>query len=253
MGSGRRSSARAFAAVIPVVIVLGISLAPTAATGAGAESQPVDAAIARAGIFVASDFPTTFQVLPGQSAAAGEVVKLARGADGCGPYVTLLKASVPRPQARSLRFGDAARAVSNEVGVYPSERAASVALTLYAKSSVVGCIENLAEKQLRQDAAQDAAQDAGRGGTIDEVVAKLDRRDIAGLGDDSVVYEGSIVVTGTDGSTTQVGVGNAAVRVGRAVDVVTYTSTGTDLTDVLAPAIDSSVARLRSAQAKGPS
>lgn len=249
MGSGRRSSARAFAAVIPVVIVLGISLAPTAATGAGAESQPVDAAIARAGIFAASDFPPTFQVLPGQSAAAGEVVKLARGVDGCGPYVTLLKASVPRPQARSLRFGDAARAVSNEVGVYPSERAASVALTLYAKSSVVGCIENLAEKQLRQD----AAQDAGRGGTIDEVVAKLDRRDIAGLGDDSVVYEGSIVVTGTDGSTTQLGVGNAAVRVGRAVDVVTYTSTGTDLTDVLAPAIDSSVTRLRSAQAKGPS
>ena len=34
--------------------------------------------------------------------------------------------------------------------------------------------------------------------------------------------------------------------VGRAVDVVTYSTTGGDLTGVLTPAIDASVARLRS-------
>jgi hypothetical protein len=81
------------------------------------------------------------------------------------------------------------------------------------------------------------------------VVVNLDRQDIAGLGDDSVVYEGTMELTGADGSTSRVEVGNAAVRVGRAVDVVTYSTTGGSLTDVLTPAIDASVSRLRSALA----
>jgi hypothetical protein len=55
------------------------------------------------------------------------------------------------------------------------------------------------------------------------------------------------MITGTDGSSTQVGIGNAAVRVGRAVDDVTYLTTSTPLTDVLSPAIEASVARLRTA------
>jgi hypothetical protein len=40
------------------------------------------------------------------------------------------------------------------------------------------------------------------------------------------------------------------VRVGRAVDAVTYTTGGAALTDVLTPAIDASVSRLRSALAR---
>jgi hypothetical protein len=79
------------------------------------------------------------------------------------------------------------------------------------------------------------------------VSVALDRQDIAGLGDDSVVYEGNMTIAGTDGSTTQIGIGNAAVRVGRAVDDVTYVTTSAPLTDVLTPAIDASVARLRTA------
>ena len=78
----------------------------------------------------------------------------------------------------------------------------------------------------------------------------LERQDIAGLGDDSVVYEGNMVLTGTDGSTVHLGVGNAAVKVGRVVDDVTYLTTDAPLTDVLAPAIDASVARLRTALAR---
>ena len=123
--------------------------------------------------------------------------------------------------------------------MYPSDRAASAALTLYAKSSVVGCIENLAEKQVGQDPQ---LRDS-----YDEVVAKLDRQEIAGLGDDSVVYEGHVALTHDDGSGDQIGVGSAAVRVGRSIDLVTYTTTGPDLSDVLTPGIDASVARLRTA------
>ncbi len=197
--------------------------------------------MARAGVFIASDFPASFQTRPGSNSSTSDTVRLAKGVDGCGPYVTLLKASISLPQARSSRFGDAARSVSNEVDVYASERAASAALTLYAKSSVVGCLENLVEKQLLQDPKTRAS--------LDDVVAKIDRQDIARLGDDSVVYEGGVVLTAPDGSKSQIGVGSAVVRVGRAVDVVTYTTSGTDLTDLLTPAIDASVARLRAALA----
>ena len=66
-------------------------------------------------------------------------------------------------------------------------------------------------------------------------------------------FEAGIQLTGTDGSTNEIGVGNAAVRVGRSVDVVTYTTNGGSLTDVLTPAIDTSVSRLRTALARSAS
>jgi hypothetical protein len=234
MGSGLVRWARACAIAV-VMIVL-------ATTAAGAASQSGDVGIARAGVFIATDFPAAFQSVAGSNSSASETVKLAKGVDGCAPYVSLLKTSIPLPQAKSSRFSDGTRTISNDVNVFPSTRPAGAALALYAKPSVVGCLESLVEKQVRQD--PDARN------SIDDVVASLDRQDIAGLGDGSVVYEGNIVITGTDGTKSQIGVGSAAVQVGRAVDVVSYTTTGGDLTEVLSPAIDTSVVRLRTALAR---
>jgi hypothetical protein len=237
MRSGPRRWTRALA--------LGCAIAALVASAAGAASQSGDTAIARAGAFVASDFPEGFRPSAASALSHADNIRLAKGVDGCGPYVTLQKSVSALPQVKSSRFADATRSVGNEVDVFPTDRAASTALVLYAKSSVVGCLENLFEKSARQ------APDTGD--SIDDVVVELDRQDIAGLGDDSVVYEGSIVITGTDGSTSKAGIGSAAVRVGRAVDVVTYTTTGDDLTEVLTPAIDASVSRVRSAFARSGS
>jgi hypothetical protein len=209
---------------------------------AGAASQSGDASTARMGAFVASDFPDGFEATPATDASHVDNIRLAKGVDGCAPYVALQKAVTSLPQFKSPRFADDTRSMGNEVDVFPTERAASAALLLYAKPSVVGCLENLFEKQTRQDPELRAS--------LDDVVVDLDRQDIAGLGDDSVVYEGHIELSGTDGSTTQVGIGSAVVRVGRAVDAVTYTTGGAALTDVLTPAIDASVSRLRSALAR---
>ena len=93
--------------------------------------------------------------------------------------------------------------MSNEVDVFKSERLAADALALFAKPSMVSCLQKLFHKQI--------AQDPKTKGKIESVSITLDRQDIAGLGDDSVVYEGKMEITGTDGSTTEVGVGNAAV------------------------------------------
>ena len=115
---------------------------------------------------------------------------------------------------------------------------------MYAKPSLVGCLEKVFEKGIRQDPS--------RSGAIEDVVVTLERQDIAGLGDESVVYEGTVVVTGTDGSSARLGIGNAAVRVGRTVDAVSFSTSGGDLADILTPAIDASVGRLRTALGATP-
>jgi hypothetical protein len=235
---------RALAAVF-LITALAAAAANATVTAAVAASQSGDTAIARAGAFVASDFPATFEPSAASSKSHADNVRLAKGVDGCAPYVTVQKAVTKLPQVKSQSFADDSRSIGNEVDVFPSDKAASGALALYAKSSVVGCLENLFEKQARQD--PDLRD------SLDDVVVNLERQDIAGLGDDSIVYEGTIELTGTDGSSTQVGIGSAAVRVGRAADIVTYQTTGGSLTDVLTPAIDASVSRLRSALARSGS
>jgi hypothetical protein len=79
------------------------------------------------------------------------------------------------------------------------------------------------------------------------VKVTIEQQPITGLGDDSVIYEGNALVTLKDGTTQQLGLGNAAVQVGRAVSDFTYTTTDADLTEILQPAIESSVARLQTA------
>jgi hypothetical protein len=241
MGSGLLRSSRALA----TTFVLTVLFAAPTATAAGAASQSGDTAIARGGAFVASDFPAGFASEPATAKSHRDNIVLAKGVAGCGPYIKLQKAVAPLPQAKSPRFGDASRSIGNEVDVFPTEKAARAAIVLYSKSSIVGCLENLFEKQARQD--------PDLRGSLDDVVVNIARQDIAGLGDDSVVYEGSTVLTGTDGASQQIGIGSAAVRVGRTVDVVTYTTSGTSLTEVLTPAIDASVSRLRSAIAQSDS
>ncbi len=236
MGSGLRHSSRALA--------VAVLLTALAATAPAAASTSGDSTIARTGVLVGDDFPAGFTPSAASGSSHADNVKLAKGVDGCAPYVTLQKALIPLPQAKSPKFDDASRSISNEVDVFPTDKAASAALVLYAKSSMVGCLENLFEKQIRQGASTQQA--------IDDVTVDLDRQDIAELGDESVVYEGSVALTGTDGTQSKLGIGAAAVRVGRTVDVVSYSTDGTSLTDVLTPAIDASVARLRTALVRPP-
>jgi hypothetical protein len=214
--------------------------APSTAASKGSDEQ-----LARAGSFVLADFPAGFARHASTPSSSADNIKLAKGVAGCAPYVALQKVTAAVPQATSPDFKDDSRTVSNEVDVFKSPEAATSALALYAKPSVVSCLQQLFKKQLEQDPATKSK--------IESVSVTLDRRDIANLGDDSVVYEGNMVLTGTDGSTAQIGVGNAAVQVGRVVDDVTYLTTDAELPEVLAPAIDASVARLRAALGGTPS
>ena len=234
----RRSTSARRCAPCAVAIVAAVALLAIPAVAA---TRADDEQLAETGTFVLSDFPAGFASEPTDDTTNAEKIQLAKGVAGCAPYVALQKVTGALPEAKSPDFSDASRSVRNEVGVFKSARAASAALALYAKPSIVGCLKTLFEKQVRQDPALK--------GKVDTLVVSIERQDIAGLGDDSVVYEGKIELTGLDGSTLRLGVGNAAVQVGRTVDVVTYSTESADLTEILGPAIDASVGRLRTALA----
>ena len=158
-------------------------------------------------------------------------------------YVTLHELTGAQPKAKSRNFEDDTRQVSNEVDVFKSTKAATAALALYGKDSVPKCLETLFTKLLTQ---QFATQKSTKG-KIASVKVTIGRQSIPGLGDASVIYEGRALVTGKDGSSQQIGLGNAAVQVGRAVSDYTYTTTNADLTEILQPAIEASVGRLQTA------
>ena len=127
--------------------------------------------------------------------------------------------------------------------MFPTERAASaLAGPGYAKSSMVGCLENYFEKQIRQERQAE---------TLDDVAATLDRQDIAGLGDDSVVYEGARPDRRRREAVAGRHRGACWCAWGGRPTAIVYTTQGSDSTDVLTPAIDASVARLRAAPVKG--
>jgi hypothetical protein len=224
----------ASAAAVLAALLLGVSAAPATAARSGDDLQ-----VAKAGTLALGDLPTGFATKPDTGSSKADNIRLAKGISGCAPYIALQKLLIDLPSARSASFEDATRKVGNEVDVFKNDRAATAALALYAKPSLVGCLEKVFEKAIRQD--------PGRSGKVDDVVVTLERQDIAGLGDDSVVYEGTVEVTGTDGSSARLGIGNAAVRVGRTVDAVSFSTSGADLVEILTPAIDASVGRLRTA------
>jgi hypothetical protein len=228
------------AAVLAMGLVGAAAVAPAAATRGDDDER-----IAQAGTLVVSDLPAGFSAKLDTGTSTAENLRLARGVDGCAPYVSLQKITDPLPSARSESLEDATRQVSNEVDVFRTDRAAGAALSLYAKPSLVGCLEKLYEKRVRQDPKVS--------GSVDDVDVHLERQDIGGLGDESVVYEGSVDLTASDGSRTHVGIGNASVRVGRVIDSVSFSTTGGDLVEILTPAIDASVGRIRATYTATPS
>jgi hypothetical protein len=226
--------------VVSVLVPASVGASVGADVGA---SQSADPAIARSGTFVQSDFPAAFTSAPPPATTHAEQIAMAKGIDGCAPYVSGRRRIATAPSADSKQFTADGQTIGNEVAVLPSEKAAASLVALDAKPSMIGCLENLLEKQYRRSG----------GSQVQDVSVSLQRQDLTRLGDDSVVYEGTVDITVAGGATKKIGVGNALVRVGRALDAVDYSTTGASLTDVLAPAIDESVSRLRSALTRGGS
>ena len=81
---------------------------------------------------------------------------------------------------------------------------------------------------------------------MESVTTEIAREEGIRLGDDAVVYQGTVDVGLKNGTTQTVGLGFVTVRVGTALAGYSYT-TDTDISAALQPAIVASVTRLQRA------
>ncbi len=213
------------------------------AGGAGAAKKTSNTKVAKAGVLVLTDFPTGFAASKPDSSSDAMVATAAKGIPECRDYAAVKKLTDAQVKAKSQDFKDASRTVSNEVDVFVSVASARKTLVLFGNDDVVTCLNQLFEKVLTDQFVNDPSSG------VSAVKVDITRQDVDPGGDQSVVYEGSYTITAKDGD-TQIGIGFAAIRTGRAVNAVTYQTSSEPLTDLLQPLIDATLGRIDAALSK---
>lgn len=235
MKNTRTQARRALVTTMVGGVVLGLL-----AGGAGALSRSADTKIAKSGVLVIDDFPSGFKAKARDTSSDKATAKIAKTIPECASYRALQKLTDAQPQAKSQDFEDSSRQISNEVDVFASAPAATKAMALFADPDGEACFDKLFQKVLTAQFAKSKTK-------VASVDVAITRQNVDAGGDESVVYEGSATVTLPGGSQQQFGLGNAAVRVGRAVDDFTYFTSSAPLTDILQPLLDASLGRLQDA------
>jgi hypothetical protein len=214
--------------------------------GAAAAATTTDKQLASAGVLVQSDFPAGWTTKARAKTPDSALDKAAAKIPSCKPFIAFGKANKKNPRAKSPSFDQAHSDVANSVSVYPSDVKAEATVRTFSDARMPDCLQKLFNAayamQLRKD-----EQTAAQVDSISTTIAELP--DIR-IGDQAVVYQGTVDIYMKDGSTQIVALGFAATRVGRAVAGYSWTS-DIDISDVLQPAIVSSVNRLQDAQAAG--
>jgi hypothetical protein len=235
---GRTFSMPAF---LVAVVAGGLWIAPAASAVSGGN----DAKIAAAGALVASDLPSAWSQHKRDTSSDKATAAAAAKIPSCKAYRSFRQSvdSVKRSRVESPDFELGQSTFNNTVNVFASEKSASQALAMFGSSSIATCTDKLFTVLFRQQVSSDkktAAQVKG-------IAVDVQPYDITNYGDDTVAYEGSATVTFKDGTTLQIGLGNTAVRVGRAVSDYSYTLFEQDAVDALSPAVEASIARLQAA------
>ena len=135
-----------------------------------------------------------------------------RASSGCAPYITLQKAHHHRPAGSLRRVHRHDPGVGNEVDVFRSDRAAS---------ELLGPVREAEHRRLPEEAVREAPCcriPTSRGRSSPPPSTSSARTSPVSVTTASST-RAQVVLTGTDGSTASLGIGNAAVRVGRAVEL----------------------------------
>jgi hypothetical protein len=235
--------ARKFGA--PALLVAVVAGALWVAPAAGAASGGGDAQIAQAGVLVASDLPATWSEHKRDTSTDSATDAAAAKISSCKTYRSFRQSldAVKRSRVQSPDFELGQSTFNNTVNVFTTEKLADRTLTTFGGSTISTCIDKLFTVLFQQQIASDkktAAQVKG-------IEVDVQPYNIANYGDDTVAYEGSATVTLKDGTTVDIGLGNTAVRVGRAVSDYSYTLFDQAATDALSPAVEKSIARLQAA------
>ncbi len=224
--------------VVALVIGATSGAAASGATTANAKQ------VAQAGLLRLSDFPTGWKQSPRESSSDKELDARAAKIASCKPFLAFGKANKKNPRVKSPNFDLHQAHVTNAVSVYPSAAKATVAMRSFTDARLPDCFKQLFSAEFKTQLVKDkhvAKQ-------LKSVKVDVGRLDGVQIGDEAIVYQGTVEVGLKDGTVTTIGLAIIAVRVDNAIAGYSYTA-DTDISAALQPAIVSSVSRLRDATA----
>jgi hypothetical protein len=235
-------------AVLVVVALLAAAALDALPAGAGTTSTTAPSAadarqIARAGVLVASDFPAGWKQGKRAPTSDAELDAAAGDIPDCKPFLAFSAANKRNPRAKSPSFGLGDAEVTNVVSVHPSVARATAAMQKFGDARLPSCLDRLFAKVYRQQLA-DQPKVAKR---VRSVSTNIQPVEGVRIGDEVVVYQGTLDIDLKGGARQTLGVGLLAVRVGEALSGYSYTSDA-DISGALQPAIVASVQRLQHAQ-----
>lgn len=222
---------------LPAAAFLTITLVAGPATAATSDAQ-----IAKAGVIVASDLPTTWTSSPPDNSGNKQVEKIAAKVPSCKQYLAFSKANKGTTNAESRDFSLGDDDLSNKAFVYKSNAAASKAMKAIGATNVADCLTTVFQKVLDAQIASDPASAR----TVKSATASIEPvTALTGVGDDAVGYAGGLDIQLTDGTAQQLLLGVLAVRNGRALTTFSFSAPPTDsaFTTVLDNAINASLTR----------
>jgi hypothetical protein len=207
---------------------------------AAAASSAGDRRIAEEGVLTEADFPRGWTSSPRDSSNDSQTEKTAKTIPACKGYLALRAAAKKQPNATSPEFELGDSEIDNTVSVFPTTRSATKATKAFDAPAVPSCINSLFTKVFTEALADDPATS----GQIDDIDVDIERAPVAEVADSTTAYEGTVRISARDGSSQTIGVGVAAVRVGRGVTLFSYVVDASGVVELLPSLVDASVARL---------
>jgi hypothetical protein len=226
-------------AVVCVAAVFATAAAETTTTAAGTSA---DQQLARTGVLQPTDFPAGWEQTPRAPTSDTELDAQAAKIPSCKPFRTFSATNRRQPRAQSENFDEGQSSVTNTVSVFPSTAPAVAAIATFRDARIPGCLERLFTAVYRKELAKKPKTAK----QLKSVMTTLGREAGIRLGDEAVVYQGTLDVALRNGTRQTIGLGLVAVRTGRALAGYSYTS-DKDISAALQPAIVASVTRLQQA------
>ena len=228
-----------------IVAVVG---ALTVATGGAASgAQPGhDKAIAQAGVLTLSDFPAGWSAAKPQSGGTSGAVeaKLILSIPACRPFVPLIANTKTSARAGTTSdFTDGVTTVSNDVRVYPTVARALVSFDALQGPALGPCFQRLLKAALKVELVRQGQASKIR--IVDVSVQHVNPN--FSVGGDAQGGFAATITLAASGQQESVYVEVATVRVGRALDNISYQNANGPVTDLVPSAVMASVSRLQAA------
>jgi hypothetical protein len=224
-----------------VTLIVGVAAVPAVAASTSSDRE-----LARAGVLVLTDFPSGWKQSKRNDTSDAALDAKAAKIASCKPFIAFSKANRGNSHTSSPDFTHDQSSVTNAVSVYPSAEKATAAMGDFSDPGLPACLDRLFTTVFRGELAKKKS-------VAKQITAiTTDIKPVEGvrIGDQAVVYQGTVVVTLKTGAPQTIGLGVMSVRAGRAIDGYSWTS-DVSIESALQPAIVASVDRLQKAESAG--